>query len=111
MSILGNKNNLIDEKPNNDYTLPVMVTKDEEKIPLKRALLLSAILHPTAMGLAWLISFLLLISGISVALFAPPQPKQNDIEFVLVDNLKEQTPKNKKTKLVANKTLAASKED
>lgn len=103
MSILGNKNNLIDEKPNNDYTLPVMVTKDEEKIPLKRALLLSAILHPTAMGLAWLISFLLLISGISVALFAPPQPKQNDIEFVLVDNLKEQTPKNKKTKFRSTK--------
>ena len=103
MSILGNKNNLIEDEKTEGYTLPVMVQREEEGVPLKKALLLSTILHPTAVGIAWLISFILLVTGLSLVLFPPPEPKVNDIEFVLVDGLKEQTPKNKKTKYRSEK--------
>ena len=103
MSILENKKNIIEDNDTKGYTLPVMVTKEEDGISLKKALLISAIAHPTAVGIAWLISIILLLTGLSLVLFPPPEPKQNDIEFVLVDGLKEQTPKNKKTKFRSDK--------
>ena len=106
MSILGNRNNLIEEieeVSTNSYTVPVMVTKEEEGIPLKKALVISTLLHPAVLALIGLLSFILLILGVNFALFNPPKPKVNDIEFVLVDGLKEQTPKNKNTKFRSEK--------
>lgn len=103
MSILDSKKNFTEEETNKGYTLPAMVRKEEEGISLKKAMLISAVAHPLSVGIVWLVSFILLITGLSLVLFPPPQPKQNDIEFVLVDGLKEQPPKNKKTKFRSEK--------
>lgn len=100
MAILGNKNSLIDEesdKYKSGYTIPVVVQKDEEGLSLKKSILLSTILHPTIVGVIWLLVFILALMGITFSIFDRPKPKMNDIEFVLVDNAKEQPPVNKKT--------------
>lgn len=57
--------------------------------------MISAILHPTAIGVWALIVLILSLMGITFKIFEKPKPKVNDIEFVLVD--KEETPINKKT--------------
>lgn len=57
--------------------------------------MISAILHPTALGVWGLVVLILAMMGITLTIFEKPKPKTNDIEFVLVD--KEETPINKKT--------------
>lgn len=98
MAFLGNRNNLIDEEEldDNEYALPAVIRKNQEDMSLKKSIFISTILHPTVVGLAWLIIFVLTLMGITLSIFERPKPKMNDIEFVLVD--KEQTPINKKTK-------------
>lgn len=98
MSLLGKytdnfiEDDELDEK--SSYTTPA-VLKDDEEISLKKSILISAILHPTAIGVWALIVLILSLMGISFKIFDKPKPKVNDIEFVLVD--KEETPINKKT--------------
>jgi len=97
MAILG-RNNLIDddiEEEKKGYTIPAVIKHDEKEMSLKKSVLLSTILHPTVVGLIWLIVFILALLGITFSVFERPKPKVNDIEFVLVN--KEQTPINKKT--------------
>ena len=96
MSLLGKyTDNLIeDEEQNAGYTTPV-VLKDDEDLSLKKSILISAILHPTALGVWGLVVLILAMMGITLTIFEKPKPKTNDIEFVLVD--KEETPINKKT--------------
>lgn len=98
MSILGKyTENFIDEEESindNSYTTPA-VLKEDEDISLKKSILISTILHPTAIGTAWLIIFILALMGITFSIFEKPKPKVQDIEFVLVD--KEDTPINKNT--------------
>lgn len=100
MAILGNKYSLIDEddiKKSEDYTVPAVIRHDEKEMSLKKSIILSSILHPTVIGAIWLIIFILALLGITFSIFERPKPKMNDIEFVLVDNAKEQMPLNKKT--------------
>ena len=99
MAILGNRNSLIedDAEQNEDYIIPAVIRQDEKDMSLKKSIFLSAVLHPTVIGAAWLIIFILALMGITFSVFERPKPKMNDIEFVLVDNAKEQTPLNKKT--------------
>lgn len=100
MAILGNKNSLIDEdveQENEKYTIPAMIRKDEDGISLKKSIILSTVLHPAVVGAIWLLVFILALMGITLSIFDRPKPKMNDIEFVLVDNAKEQMPLNKKT--------------
>lgn len=98
MSLLGKytdnftEDNELDEK--SGYVTPA-VLKDDEEISLKKSILISAILHPTAVGVWALIVLILSLMGITFKIFEKPKPKMNDIEFVLVD--KEETPINKKT--------------
>lgn len=96
MSLLGKyTDNLIeDEEQNSGYTTPAML-KDDEDLSLKKSILISAILHPTALGVWGLVVLILTMMGITLTIFEKPKPKTNDIEFVLVD--KEETPINKKT--------------
>lgn len=100
MAILGNRNSLIeDDFPQTEnYTVPAVIRQDEKQMSLKKSIMLSTILHPTLVGLIWLIIFALALLGITFSIFEKPKPKMNDIEFVLVDNAKEQMPKDKKTK-------------
>lgn len=99
MAILGKKNFIEEdlERNQNDYTLPAMVRKDADEISLKKSIFLSTILHPTVVGAIWLLLIVLALMGITFSIFERPKPKTNDIQFVLVDNAKEQMPLNKKT--------------
>jgi tonB family C-terminal domain len=98
MSLLGKytdnfiEDDELDEK--SGYVTPA-VLKDDEDISLKKSIMISAILHPTAIGVWALIVLILSLMGITFKIFEKPKPKVNDIEFVLVD--KEETPINKKT--------------
>lgn len=75
------------------YTMPAVVRESDDPVPLKKSIVISSVLHPTALGVLWLIFLLLAFFGISFARF--DKPKQ-DIEFVLVDH--EDTPRNPHTK-------------
>lgn len=99
MAILGNKNNLIEDdiEEKEEYTVPAVIRHDEKELSLKKSVILSAILHPAVVGAVWLIVLILALMGITFSIFERPKPKVNDIEFVLVDNAKEQMPLNKKT--------------
>lgn len=99
MAILGNKNSLIEDdiEQKDEYTIPAVIRRDEKEMSLKKSIFLSTILHPTVVGGVWLLIFILALMGISLSIFERPKPKMNDIEFVLVDNAKEQMPINKKT--------------
>lgn len=99
MAILGNKNNLIEDdiEEKEEYTIPAVIRHDKKEMSLKKSVILSAILHPTVVGAIWLIILILALLGITFSIFERPKPKMNDIEFVLVDNAKEQMPLNKKT--------------
>lgn len=115
MAILGNKYNLIEEEieeEKDSYTIPAVIRKDEKELTLKKSILISSILHPTIAGMIWLVILILALMGITLSIFERPQPKMNDIEFVLVDDLKEQPPLNKKTKFRADKnTRTGGKRD
>ena len=114
MAILGNKNNLIeDELEDKDkYTVPAVIRPDEKEMSLKKSIFLATILHPTIIGAVWLIVFCLALMGITLSIFDRPKPKMNDIEFVLVDNAKTQTPLNKKTKFRSDRnTRTGGKRD
>jgi len=98
MSILGKyTDNYIEKEElnnNSGYVTPA-VLKNDEDLTLKKSIIISAILHPTVAGVSWLIVVILALMGITFSIFEKPEPKVNDIEFVLVD--KEETPINKKT--------------
>ena len=91
MAILGNRGSFITKETKKEtYTIPVVVQKSEEGISFKKSLILSTVLHPTVIGLAWLCVFVLALMGITFSMFEMPKQKMDDIEFVLVDNLPEQ---------------------
>ena len=97
MSILGKYTDNTIEEENHEtkgYTLPV-VAQNKDGDSLKKAITLSLLLHPAAVGAAYLIFLILLFFGISFSIFDRPKPKMKDIEFVLVE--KEDTPINKNT--------------
>jgi len=89
------------QKQEPDYVMPAVTREDKESMPLKKAMLISFILHPATAFVLWLILTVLAIFGIHLTMFEKPKPKINDIEFVLVD--KEETPKNKNTRFRADK--------
>lgn len=97
MSILGNKYEILDEEENQGYTVPAMVKHDDEGLTFKKSVILSTLLHPGSVAVAWLLIIILGILGIHLDLFKKPvlQDKK-DIEFVLVD--KQDIPRDKNTK-------------
>jgi len=98
MSILGKYIDNIEEhqlEDNKRFTLPAVMREDRESMSMEKALVLSIIVHIAFVILAIGISLLLTWLGIIIPISKRPQPKLNDIEFVLVE--KEDTPINKKT--------------
>ena len=100
MSLLSKKSFLYEEEEEQNtepYVLPSIVTSKPEVIPIKKSLAISTALHPTVVGLIWLVSILLALAGINLFKFdkIKPTPKR-DIEFVLVD--KPGTPRDPHTK-------------
>ena len=96
MSILG-KYTLEEKNKTGEqtYVTPAVVRRDDEPISLKNSCIISMLLHPTVLGISWLVSVILLYFGIIQPLFDRPSPKVKDIEFVLTD--REETPINKNT--------------
>lgn len=105
MSILG-KYNITeeDDTEKSTYTTPA-VLRDDEEISLKKSIIISTILHPTAVGVGYVIMWILLLLGITLPIFNKPEPKVQDIEFVLTD--REETPINKNTPYRSDKNSRA----
>lgn len=106
MSILGrytDLNNRRETQRKAEYKMPAVTRPDKSAISLKKACIISFLLHPAVVIVMWLIMSILAIFGIHLSLFDKPKPKPkvNDIEFVLVD--REETPKNKNTKYRADR--------
>ncbi len=96
MTLLGDKNIYEEEELREEYEVPSIYQADaEEELPLRSCVFISALLHPTVAGLAWLVVFLLALVGINLELFHKPAQPPKDIEFVLVN--KEAEPINKNT--------------
>lgn len=87
----------------NSFVMPAVTRNDDDgSVSLKKGLLISTILHPTVVGVIWLVFLICALLGIHLSIFDKPKPKQNtDIEFVLVD--KEDTPRDLNTKNRADK--------
>lgn len=103
--ILENKTDQDDLKAKKEQ-ISAVLREDKEKIPLKKALFVSAVAHPLIPFLIWLLVFIFALFGINLALFQKPEIKPRDIEFVIV-NKKEQTPINKNTKLRSDRNSRA----
>lgn len=101
MAILGSKNRFIEDylEEKRTYTIPAMIrnSDDEKEMSLKKSVILSAILHPTLAGAICLVVFVLALMGVTFSIFDKPKPKMNDLEFILIDKAKTQTPLNKNT--------------
>ena len=98
MSILSKYPDNLEEQEltdNRGFTLPAVIRKDRESMPMEKAFVLSVLIHIGVVIFAWILSVVLLWLGIIVPLAQKPKPKLNDIQFVLVD--KEDTPINKNT--------------
>ena len=103
MSLLGKytenteRSKALLNKTYTEYKMPAVTRETNDgSISLKKGIIISSILHPTSVGLLWLVLTILALFGITFSLFEKPKPKVNDIEFVLVDH--EDTPINKNTK-------------
>lgn len=109
MSILDKYNNSVledeESQENTGYTTPAVLREDKEGLTLKKSFWISVLLHPSAVGVVWLITLILMLLGFNMHLFDKPKPKMNDIEFVLVD--KEDTPINKNTPYRADRNSRA----
>lgn len=96
MTLLGDKNIYEEEELRGEYVVPSIYQEDtNDELPLKSCVFISALLHPTVAGLAWLVVFVLALLGVNFELFHKPAQPPKDIEFVLVN--KEAEPINKNT--------------
>lgn len=98
MSIIGKYIDNVEEQElsnNRGFTLPAVLREDRESMSMKKALVLSLVIHIAVTFITMGLSFLFLWLGIIVPMAKRPTPKPNDIEFVLVE--KEDTPINKNT--------------
>lgn len=96
MTLLGDTNTYEEPELQNNYSVPpIYQDNDKNELPLKTCVFISALLHPTVVGLAWLAVFVLALFGVTFAIFDKPQQPPKDIEFVLVN--KEAEPINKNT--------------
>lgn len=96
MGQTSSKNNTDEELKRGKKTLPDLFERNDDEISLKKAFVLSTILHPVAVGVFWLVSVILTLMGIHLLAFDKPDMKPKDIEFVLVT--REAPPIDKNTK-------------
>jgi protein TonB len=82
------------------FKMPAVTRVNKDFVSLKKGIIIGFILHPVVIAILWLVIVILAIFGIDLSIIQKPEPKVNDIEFVLVDN--EQTPKDKNTKFRAD---------
>ena len=106
MTLLGDTHTYEEPELQDKYTVPPMYKKkNTDELPLGICVFISALLHPTVAGLAWLALFILAIFGVTFAVFEKPEQPPKDIEFVLVN--KEAEPINKNTPYRADRNSRA----
>ena len=91
--IIENKNK---EQKVKNKTLPNSFDSNEGEITLGKSILMSLVLHPAVIIVAWLMVTVLTLAGLMPNELSKPHLKTRDIEFVLVN--KEGEPINKNTK-------------
>lgn len=109
MTILGKISDTIedDEQEREDgYKVPKVFNLKEEGLTFKKSLFLALVLHPVSVFVGWLVIFILALLGVHFVLLDKPEPKTQDIEFVLV-NKKEEPPIDKNTKNRADRNSRA----
>jgi len=104
MTILG-KYTENEQEQVSDYKIPAVFKTNKTDMSLKKSILISTAIHPLTVFLIWLAIIVASLLGISFALFNKPEPKAQDIEFVLVD--KEAKPINPKTRFRSDKNSRA----
>ena len=106
MTLLGDTHIYEEPELQNQYSVPpIYREKNTDELPLGTCVFISALLHPTVAGLAWLSLFILALFGVTFAVFDKPQQPPKDIEFVLVN--KEAEPINKNTPYRADRNSRA----
>ncbi len=105
MSVIENQDNIKPNKKSQRYEIPAVIRADKGEISFEKALITAVILHPAAIIILLLASFLLEMLGLNFHLLKKPDIKLKDIEFVLVD--KEGTPIDKNTKNRSDKNSRA----
>jgi len=110
MKQLRDRYDIEDENPEAEDLkhLPDTFEDKDDEFSMGKSILLSTILHPVTVALAWLIVTLLTLWGIFPDLFNKPAMKPKDIEFVLTT--KEAQPINKNTKYRSDKNSRAGGE-
>ena len=106
MSLLDTTDNLIEKNDTNEkFVVPKVFYDDKDEISLKKAFLISFIIHPLSVGAVSLMMFVLTLLGLVNPLAHRPDLKPKDIEFVLVEH--EAPPINKKTPYRADRNSRA----
>lgn len=106
MTLIGKNNRTQTEECNyKEFEIPATIEDNMGEISLGKAIIISLIIHPLAVGIVAAILVILSLMGIHLTLLQKPEVPMKDIEFVLVD--KEQTPINKNTKFRADRNSRA----
>ena len=105
MTLIGKNNGVQKEHSYKDFELPAVVRNNDEGLSLRKAFIISLILHPLVLGIISLVLFVLALFGINLTMLHKPNVPIKDIEFVLVD--KEQTPIDKNTRFRADRNSRA----
>ena len=105
MTLIGKNDGVQAERKYKEYQLPAPIRHSEDGISLRKAFIISAILHPAVLGGAALTIFILSLLGINLKMLQKPNVPMKDIEFVLVDN--EQAPIDKNTRFRADRNSRA----
>ncbi len=105
MTLIGKNDGVQTERKYKEYELPATLRDAQEDISLKKAFIISLILHPAVFGTIALTLFILALMGIDLKMLSKPDIPVKDIEFVLVD--KEQMPINKNTRFRADRNSRA----
>lgn len=104
MAILDKYTKTEDEQELN-YKIPAVFKTDKSEMSMAKSIVISSAVHPLSVFLVWLFIFVAGLMGITFVLFNKPEPKVQDIEFVLVD--KEDKPINPNTRFRSDKNSRA----
>lgn len=88
-----------------NYKIPAVFKTNKSDMSLTKSIVISTAIHPITVFLIWLFIFVAGLMGITFILFNKPEPKTQDIEFVLVD--KEDKPINPNTRFRSDKNSRA----
>lgn len=105
MALIGKNDGVQTKQRKKVFVLPATIRNKSDEISLKKALVISIILHPMVLLFILLTTLILTLLGIDLKMLSKPDIPSKDIEFVLVE--KEGTPIDKNTKYRADRNSRA----